>query len=287
MPLLLTRWHEIINKILANPMIRLNTVKNMMRSMRKAPPSSTSLSILHPMSALIGEWFEANYWTPRHFSLLTRGICNPEDILSPGEVRLMLKPVVLSPKHFRALASIYEYLINNRGKKINSFFEVYSIFASLPALNSDACKASWWFGVYCAEDWAIETVQHFQSPLMTLMSLGGQIPAFARKLISAQGLDPVGFIDEYMTRIKASYMPRSCKGFGDWLLGYKNPSPEETRVYLAVTISMISELEAEYHTISQFVDDLANNKRRPALKASPDESVDNLHAPVQNLLLER
>lgn len=232
--------------------------------------SKTSSGPVHPFNQLIIDWFAVNYWTTEHFSIITQGCCSPEDTLTTYEVARMFStgPRELTPKHFRALSNVFNSVKDATSKKINSSYELYSLFTSLPCLNEDARLASWWFGAYCSENWTNQQVRKFDPPPISITNLGSALPAFMRKHISQTGCDPVTFIEERSNVIYSSYMPKSAHSFGDWMLGYKQGSSEESRVYVTIAISLLNEIGVDYPTIADLVNDVVSAKKPLALKAS-------------------
>lgn len=221
-------------------------------------------------SRLLAEWFAANYWESRHFAILTRGCCPPSGNLSVREVDRLLKggDCELKPKYFIALANVYKYLGGLNTKSINSFHDIYGLFAVLPTASADATQASWWFALYLGEEGMIDQFRRFEAPSLGLAAIGSYLPVFMRKNISKHGYDPISFLDERSNRLSASYMPSVCRAYGDWILGCKSATAEETRVLLTLSISFLADIDCDYSLFSELVVELIASRKPLALKPS-------------------
>lgn len=228
------------------------------------PPFNQSLS------GLLNTWFEVNYWTPEHFSLITSGCCKPENILTAKEVEFMLDPQggELKPKHFRALAAAYSYLKGLSSYSINSIAEIYALFSALPSTGDDASKPSWWFALYSGEGWADEQFKRFDTPATSIETLSLSLPSLIRKYISQTGSDPVSFVDERSGWLRNSFMPRCSLFFADWMLGYKQANNEEVRIYMSIAISILHDIGCDCTSICDLGDNVTIAKKPLALKPS-------------------
>jgi hypothetical protein len=221
-------------------------------------------------SRLIAEWFSVNYWESRHFAILTRGCCPPSGSLSVREVDHLLKGCdhELKPKYFIALANVYKYLGGLNTKNIYAFHDIYGLFAALPTASVGAAQASWWFALYLGEEGMIDQFRRFEAPSLGLGAIGSYLPVFVRKNISKHGYDPVSFLEERNNRLSASYMPSVCRAYGDWILGYKSATMEETRILLTLSISFLADIDCDYSVFSDLVSELVASRKPLALKPS-------------------
>jgi hypothetical protein len=237
-------------------------------STQSIPGQSQNPSIT--FSRLLVEWFAANYWEPRHFAILTRGCCPPSGNLSVREVDHLLKgcDYELKPKYFIALANVYKYLGGLNTKNVHAFHDIYGLFTVLPTASADATQASWWFALYLGEEGMIDQFRRFEAPSLGLAAIGSYLPGFVRKNISKHGYDPVSFLEERSNKLSASYMPSVCRAYGDWILGYKSATTEETRILLTLSISFLADIDCDYSAFSDLVAELVASRKPLALKPS-------------------
>ena len=208
------------------------------------------------LSLELEKWLALNYWTPFHVAKLTELCCPPPQVLIPREVARIVSGSMLDllPKHFQAFARI-EALVRQAsasGFRPDSDQHLLACFASSICCDDSAQRASWWFGVYCNEDWALECIRVGQSlPTLEMAMIGKLLPGLLRRSVAKNGQDPVDFLRESVQRLPASSALRP-QTFVDWILDYDRLDVEAVRLALPFVLMLLTELGSECKALSEF-----------------------------------
>jgi len=193
------------------------------------------------LTELLNQWCYWNYWSPQHFSNLTREYCAPSRFLNPKDISSILqgsKPELM-PKHFQAFAAVERGLKSYRSEHFTILTESQLIQAFTRSICTDdsALSASWWFAVYCEEEWALEKIVEFnENPIPSLNELGRILPGRIRSQIARTGTDPVNYLREHSQSLRTITRTLSAIHFIDWALDYR--PLDEKRLRLAVPYSL-------------------------------------------------
>lgn len=197
-----------------------------------------------------------NYWSPNHFSKLTQLCCPPAQVLSPREVARIVSGSMLDlmPRHFQSFARI-EALVRQAwvvAQNPSSEEELLALFASSICCDDSALRASWWFGVYCNEAWALDTIREGQPrPSLEIAMAGKLLPAMLRKAIAKNGLDSIEYLRRAVTRLP-SKRRLSPQTFVDWVLEYDRLDDEAVRLALPFVLMLLNDLGTECKALTEF-----------------------------------
>jgi len=206
------------------------------------------------LSLEIDKWLALNYWTPSHFATLTGVCCHPSKALIPREVARITSGSMfeLMPKHFQAFARVEQLVRAQFGAifKAANHEELLACFASSICMDDSSQQASWWFGLYCNEAWALAKIRDAQpQPSLELSVVGKLLPSVLRKAMAKDGLEMISYLRDVSQRIPASkrFGP---KNFMDWVLEYERLDDDEVRLAMPCVLMLLSELGSDCKALS-------------------------------------
>lgn len=144
---------------------------------------------------VIDAWRAVNHWSPAQLAdLAVRCTAGRLHVLTRELEDISLRKAIHpSPRLFKALAAIHLSVCERRaaaaaGVPVEPGDPVG--FASPLTLDGSANRASWWFALYCQEDWARDTID---LPLdwRTPADLSSRLSALLRRQMVESGLDPI------------------------------------------------------------------------------------------------
>ncbi len=217
----------------------------LLRANRNSPLSTYGAASLR-LSGLFRDWLNVNCWTPSHFSSLTREYCAPSSTLSAKEVSDVLSSANLDlmPKYFQAFAEVdsglCQYDIQASGALTD--LNLLSCFAHSMSVDGSSSNASWWFAIYCGEEWAnLKVDQGLSMKSHGISALGKIMPQLIRDVIASYGRDPVAYVRRASLDLLDSTSLRPIR-YVNWVLEYSALEDSETRLALPFSLLLVSEL---------------------------------------------
>ena len=205
----------------------------------------------------ISRWLSFNYWSPEHLALLTEKCCPGWMTLSSQEISSMLSGAMpeLMSKHFIAMAMVDQFCRSMRPQVSMSDGDLIACFYMPICVDRSSVNASWWFGTYCGEEWALQGIrQDFDRPIRDFDEIRISLPPVFRKFVVDSGIDPIKYVKEAAQRLpSASSLNR--QRFVDWMLGSGGLDQDEGRIALAFALVLLSELGYGYESITLFDQD--------------------------------
>jgi hypothetical protein len=208
------------------------------------------------LSLELEKWLALNYWTPTHFSKMAQ-LSSPscQELMPRQMTRIVSGSLVdLMPVHFKAFARIEALVRKAWTTDFNprSEEDLLARFASSICCDDSALRASWWFGLYCNEPWALNTIREDSSqPGLEMAMAGKLLPAVLRDSVTKKGLDLVDFLRSAETRLP-SMKQLSSETFADWVLENKRLDGDAVRLALPFVLMLLTELGMECKALSEF-----------------------------------
>lgn len=198
------------------------------------------------LSELVRGWLDVNCWTPSNFACLTRGYCAPSGALSSREVLAVLSgsQLDLMPKYFQAFADVDAGVsrFDPRPSGPLSDLSLLSCFVHSASIDGSSSNPSWWFAIYCGEEWAslmVDSTPSVKSHGIT--PLGKMMPPLIRGVMARYGLDPVTHARRAALGLSSATSLRPGR-YVDWILESSVLEDDEVRLALPFSLILMSEL---------------------------------------------
>ena len=222
-----------------------------------SPPGGAAPNAPFPR-ALHG-WLLANCWIPDQLPRLTESSRGAKSYITPHEASSLLRdtPIDLPPRIFKALARVHARTGNCPNRHpTDSIDGALLSYATAITMDRSADQASWWFALYCQEEWAIEKLLP-QIEIPALSRVEPQLGSLIRRTIAEARLDPVAEIRRYETQLNSKNLPA---GFGDWVLGFGKLKEDELRASVSHMIHLINHYGGGLQSISELLQAAAGMK---------------------------
>lgn len=214
---------------------------------------------------LLGEtlasWMQSNYWNHEQLSVLTRSCSEGRLSVSSKELEDLTRQKAINPRPrlFRALAAIHQAVAAHKPIGESEEIASYSVgdlvrFASVLSNDDSANKPSWWFALYCQEDWASERLA-LGFHKASRNDLSSRLSAHLRQQIVNSGKDPVSagkasirelFIDSHA---KANLLHL-------WLMGMRELGPDEVHEVIHPVLHILRSHGSPIRTVKELLDTL-------------------------------
>lgn len=209
----------------------------------------------YKLAELVGHWLDINCWTHSDFALLTRSFCPQSRDLSSREIAAVLsgsRPELI-PKHFQAFAAVERGIADINlaaaSQEPPSDINLLSCFTSSISTDASGQNASWWFAVYCGEQWAIDKIDPDLQPKPTAITAPArELPQLLRSAISRNGLEPVAYIREAAQALhkRSSLQPSR---YVDWALEYEILHEKEVRLAIPFSLFLLEAIGLRCNSI--------------------------------------
>lgn len=209
------------------------------------------------LASLLRAWLALNYWTFSDFASLTEGFCastrrfTPEsiaDVVTGSRPDLMVR-------EFRSFAEIEAGLAGHATNllSIRTDADLVGSYTTSICIDDSARNASWWFALYCKEEWAWARVdKRYRSEVVGLTVIAKNCPAILRSYISGHKIDPVSHIRDRIQSLPSTLSLRTAR-FLDWALEYASLDHAETRLAIPLSMHIMTELGAELSAIQDLM----------------------------------
>ncbi len=162
--------------------------------------------------------------------------------------------VDLMPVHFKAFARIEAQVRKawTTDRNPRSEEDLLARFASSICCDDSALRASWWFGLYCNETSALDTIREdFSQPSLEMAMVAKLLPGVLRDFVTKNGLDLINYLRSVETRLPSMELI-SSETFSDWILENKRLDGDAVRLALPFVLLLLTELGMEFKALSEF-----------------------------------
>lgn len=209
------------------PTANRHTLSQLWRTLlRRQTASPATESQNHWLAEVIDTWCAANFWSLEQLAALASGHSSRGKITLLRELEdiRLHKAIYPSPRLFQALAAAHAAVHGARQPGPEDL-EPGLRYATPITTEPIANRASWWFALYCQEDWAREAVTlplQWDCPT----DLSNRLAGYLRRQIVESGLDPVSD-GLHALRSVFGTDPALLNRLNLWLLGLREMDRQE------------------------------------------------------------